>query len=291
VKKAIGLALAVCGLAAGQQARHVVVFGVDGLSASAVTAERTPAMDGLMRRGMWTLRARAILPTVSAPNWSAMIMGAGPDITGVTSNEWRPGKFEIAPFCHDGAYHPPTVFGAIRKAKPEAVSALFTDWEGFVRLIEPAAASDIVHIKDDAPAIVDRAIEYVAARKPALTFIHVDHVDHAGHGKGWYTPAYFEAVAQADAMLKRVLEGIEKAGLGQATVVLVTSDHGGHDQRHGGMQQSDIEIPWIAAGPGIGKGVEIKGPVSTIQTAPSIAQWLGVAPDPCWVATPVRAGQ
>jgi arylsulfatase A-like enzyme len=73
--------------------------------------------------------------------------------------------------------------------------------------------------------------------------------------------------------------------------VLVTSDHGGHEQRHGGMQQSDIEIPWIAAGPGIAEGVEIRGPVSTIQTAPSIAQWLGVAADRCWVATAVRAGQ
>jgi predicted AlkP superfamily pyrophosphatase or phosphodiesterase len=102
-----------------QQAKHVVVFGVDGLSAKAVTAERTPTMHSLMRRGIWTLRARAILPTVSSPNWSAMIMGAGPDFTGITSNDWLPDKLEIEPFCHDGSKHPPTIFGAIRKIETQ----------------------------------------------------------------------------------------------------------------------------------------------------------------------------
>jgi arylsulfatase A-like enzyme len=137
-------------------------------------------------------------------------------------------------------------------------------------------------------ATVEQAIRFFTEKRPALTFIHVDHVDHAGHGSGWYTPAYYDAVSEADVLLKRVLDAIDEAGLTGSTVVLVTSDHGGHDTKHGGMQQSDIEIPWIAAGPGIEPGVQLTRPVSITQTAPSIAAWLGVTPDPCWVARPVQ---
>ena len=42
----------------------------------------------------------------------------------MTSNDWQPDKFEIAPFCHDGANHPPTIFGLIRKARPAAETGL-----------------------------------------------------------------------------------------------------------------------------------------------------------------------
>lgn len=270
-----------------QPAKHVVVFGVDGLAASAVAEGRTPNMIALAKAGASTLHARAILPTVSAPNWSAMIMGAGPDFTGVTSNDWRPGKGGgIESFCRDSGFHPPTIFGAMRKARPEAVSALFTDWDGFVPLVEPHAASKVAVAKDDAGKTVREAMAYFTAQRPALLFIHVDHVDHAGHTLGWYTDAYYNAVAEADALLGQVISAVDKSGLRKETVILVTADHGGHGKEHGGMLQSDVEIPWIAAGPGIRAGT-ISGPVSTTQTAPSIASWLGVKADECWVARPV----
>lgn len=273
----------------GQPARHVIVFGVDGLAASAIHPERTPNIRKLMDRGVWTLRARAVLPTVSSPNWSALISGAGPEFTGVTSNEWQPDKFEIAPLCHDGKKHPPTIFGAIRKARPAAKTALFTDWSGFVRLVEPGVASKVHSESEDAAVVVRQATAWLDAEKPALLVIHVDNVDHAGHHDGWYTPMYFDAVRTADDLLGTVIAAVGKAGIAASTVVLLVADHGGHDTKHGAMQQSDIEVPWIAAGPGITANREIKSPVSQTQTAPTIAAWLGVEPDGCWPAHPVPA--
>jgi predicted AlkP superfamily pyrophosphatase or phosphodiesterase len=284
--KICGLALACAAALSAQQAKHVVVFGVDGLAPSAVAANRTPNMQKLMAIGAWTLHARAILPTVSAPNWSAMIMGTAPDFSGVTSNDWRPGKFEIAPFCHDGAFHPPTVFGAIRKARPQAGAALFTDWPGFIPLVEPDGPSKVSVAENDAGKTVREAIAYFASERPALLFIHVDNVDHAGHGSGWYTEAYHKAVSEADALLGDVIAAVDRSGMRNETILLVTADHGGHDTKHGGMLQSDIEIPWIAAGPGLKTG-EIRAPLSTTQTGPSIAAWLGVPADGCWIARAV----
>lgn len=276
-------------VAAAQSIEHVIVFGVDGLSAKAVDRVRTPNMQKLMDRGSWTLRARAVLPTVSSPNWSALISGAGPEFTGVTGNEWQPAKFEIAPFCHDGANHPPTIFGVIRAAKPSARTALFTDWADFVRLVEPLAASKVYSQSTDAAEVVQQSIRYLIGDRPMLLFIHVDNVDHAGHQSGWYTQPYFAATHAADQALGQALAAIDKAGLAATTVVLVVADHGGHDTKHGAMRQSDVEVPWIAAGPGIPANREIKDPVSVTQTAPTIAAWLGIAPSGCWVSRPVSA--
>jgi predicted AlkP superfamily pyrophosphatase or phosphodiesterase len=285
--RAAALFVIAAGFIPAQSAEHVVVFGVDGLSARAVDKSHAPNMWKLMERGSWTLRARSVLPTVSSPNWSALIMGAGPDFTGVTSNDWQPDKFEIAPFCHDGANHPPTIFGLIRKAQPAAKTALFTDWADFVRLVEPLAASKVFSRSADAGEVVRQAMQYLIGDRPTLLFIHVDNVDHAGHQAGWYSSSYFQAVHAADNALGLVLAGIEKAGLRADTAVLVVADHGGHDTKHGAMQQSDIQIPWIAAGPGIPANREIMPPVSVIQTAPTIAAWLGIQPAECWVGRPV----
>jgi predicted AlkP superfamily pyrophosphatase or phosphodiesterase len=69
------------------QVEHVVVIGVDGLSPDGVHKAKAPNLARMMKEGAYTLHARAVMPTVSSPNWASMIMGAGPEQHGVTSNE------------------------------------------------------------------------------------------------------------------------------------------------------------------------------------------------------------
>src|SRR5207249_999051 len=56
---------------------------------------------------------------------------------------------------------------------------------------------------------------------------------------------------------------------------LITADHGGHDLTHGTNSPEDMTIPWIAAGPGIKRGYEIKRPVSLIDTAATVLRAVG----------------
>ncbi len=62
-------------------AQHVIVFGIDGLSVDGVNRANTPHLHQLMQESAWTLEARAVMPTLSSPNWSSMIDGAGPSST------------------------------------------------------------------------------------------------------------------------------------------------------------------------------------------------------------------
>src|SRR5262245_11547419 len=76
---------------------HVLVIGIDGLGAAGLRAAKAPAIHSLIAEGAHALSARGVIPTVSSPNWASMIMGAGPERHGVTSNDWEPHKFAIPP--------------------------------------------------------------------------------------------------------------------------------------------------------------------------------------------------
>jgi len=75
---------------------HVLIIGCDGFGSISFTPTNTPVLHQLMRSGSYTLHARGVMPTSSSPNWASMIMGAGPEQHGVTSNHerrsWRQGQ-------------------------------------------------------------------------------------------------------------------------------------------------------------------------------------------------------
>src|SRR5207247_1637822 len=102
---------------------------------------------------------------------------------------------------------------------------------------------------------------------------HFADPDSAGHKFGWGTPQQIAALADADAALAVVKAAIEKAGLAQRSVILISADHGGHDKTHGLNTPDDINIPWIAWGKGVKKGFTITTPVTTYDTA-ATALWL-----------------
>jgi len=284
-----GAALAVLYLAlagAAAAADHVVILGFDGMSPDGVRKADTPVFHDMMRRGAWTLHARGVIPTVSSPNWASMIMGAGPAEHGVTSNDWQPEKFEIAPICTGMGGIFPTIFGVLRQQRPAAVIGVFHDWEDFGRLVEAKAVDALVHGNgpDDT---MDKAMAFVKQRKPTFLFVHCDHVDHAGHQFGHGTPEYYQAVAKAEMLSGKMLAALREAGMAGSTVVLVTADHGGVGTKHGGSTMAEIEIPWILTGPGVAAGRELRTPVRTYDTAATVAYLLGVKPPDCWIARPV----
>ncbi len=49
-----------------------------------------PNVDRFYQEGAVTTRARDQMPSVSAPNWSSIITGMGPDESGVSDNSWVP---------------------------------------------------------------------------------------------------------------------------------------------------------------------------------------------------------
>lgn len=279
------LTFAFCGLSAPVE--HVLVIGCDGFGSVGFKSSNTPVLHRLMREGSYTLHARGVMPTSSSPNWASIIMGAGPEQHGVTSNDWETNKFEIAPTATGMGVMFPTIFGTLRQQQPNAYIACVHDWDGFGRLMEPMAMNLLENVKGSTNTAV-RAAEVIRQHKPTFLFVHFDDVDHAGHEYGWKTPEYFQAVDLVDGLIGNLLTALADAGIREQTVVLMTADHGGKGKHHGEPSMEELEIPIIISGPGIKKAHEITGPVNTYDTAATLAKIFSVTPPEAWIGKPIK---
>lgn len=284
---AILAAIVFTSAAYGQSAEHVIIIGVDGLSPRGIDAAATPVMNHLIRRGAYSFEARGVFPTSSAANWASMLMGAGPEFHGVRSNDWRRSNARIHPAATAKGGLFPTVFDVVRADRPDAIIAAIYDWDGIGGLFSPGCLdADIGTHGPEATAAAASA--YFVEHGPALMFVHLDHVDAAGHTSGWHTDAYYEAVERADHAIGVILDAVRSSGLEDKTAVIISSDHGGVGTSHGGESMDELIIPWIASGAGLAEGRRITRPISTTDTAVTAADLLGVSPHPAWTGRAVR---
>lgn len=266
---------------------HFLVIGIDGMSPNGIQTASTPTLDSLMNHGASTLRARAVLPTSSSPNWASMIMGAGPEQHGITSNAWERDFHKLAPANRGAGNIFPTIFQLIRNQQPKAEIGAIYDWGGFGRLFEKDAVSYDINGKDEYETTT-LACKYLKEKDPLFTFIHLDHVDHAGHAHRHGSPEYYASVEVADSLIGAMLAAAHLA-FGNDFVVLVTADHGGKGLGHGGETLAEIEIPFILAGKGIKSNYSIPNLVMTYDNAATVAYTLGITQPHSWIGRPVKS--
>ncbi len=271
----------------GLGVEHVIVIGFDGLSPDGLQNSKTPTFDRLIREGSSTMHARAVLPTSSSPNWASMIMGAGPEQHGITSNAWEKDNFVLPTVTQYDDFLFPTIFHLIDAQIPDAQIGAIYHWGGFGRLFEKGAV-DYDKNPEDERETAKMASAYIIEKKPKFTFVHFDHVDHAGHEFGHGTSEYYESVEEADQLLAQLMTAIEEAGITENTVVIVSADHGGLGKGHGGESLKEIEIPFIIWGRPIKKDYKIQYPVYQYDNAATVAFALGLKTPSAWIGRPVK---
>ena len=267
--------------------KHVVVIGFDGLSPDGLANTKTPEFDKIISEGTSTMHARAVLPSSSSTNWATMITGAGPEQHGITSNSWEKNNFVLPAVVQSDDFLFPTIFNLVNtKIKNAEIGAIY-HWDGFGRLFEKSAVDyDINPKSEDETAQVASA--YIISKQPTFTFIHFDHVDHAGHEFGHGTPEYYIAVEKADALLAEVMQAITSSPMANETLVIVSSDHGGIGKGHGGETLQEVEIPFIIWGKSVKKGYTIKYPVYQYDNAATVAFALGLQLPMAGIGKPIK---
>jgi hypothetical protein len=270
------------------RAKHVIVIGIDGLSPDGIRKAPTPYLDSLIKEGSYTFHARSVLPSSSSTNWASMIMGAGPEQHGITSNGWEPDDHVLPAVVSGPEVMFPTIFSVFREQRPEAEIGAIYNWGGFGRLIEKSAVNLALAVADEY-ATADSAAAYIKRKKPHLTFVHFDHVDHAGHDIGHGSEAYYASVARADSLIGQIVQAAREAGLLGQTVFIISSDHGGIGKGHGGETLEEVEIPFIVVGKGVKQGQQIKHPVYQYDNAATVAFVLGLEQPYAWIGKPVKS--
>jgi hypothetical protein len=188
---------------------------------------------------------------------------------GVTSNTWSPmarplpGLVEVA-------------HAAGRRC------AFFYNWEPLRNLSQPDRL-ELAYYRDtdETPGgdhyIAGEAMRSLPVDRPDFAFVYLGTVDVTGHAFGWMSPRYLSQAAYVDGAVASLLRVLPAD-----THVCVQADHGGHDRSHGTERPEDMTIPWILAGPGVRAGHGLQAPVSLLDTVPTLARLLGLAPDPQW---------
>jgi hypothetical protein len=94
---------------------------------------------------------------------------------------------------------------------------------------------------------------------------------------------YDGEIAFADHLIGRILDEIDRLGIAEETLVIVTSDHGeeffehGHKGHRINLYDESILVPLIARGPGVAPNAAgIGGQVSLIDVAPTILAAAGL---------------
>ena len=262
--------------------RRVILIGIDGMSASGFQKAHTPNLDSLIANGAVSLHTRSVMPTVSAPNWAAILTGAGPEQNGVTANGRTVDNTTIKPVVTDGKGYFPSVFQMIKQKYPNKKTCMFYDWEGLGNLVNPGYI-DKQELTEGFGTSFKEAESWIIKSKPLFSFVYIDSPDDYGHKYGWGTQKYIKRIEEVDSLIGEFTEVLKKAGMYRDTYFLVVSDHGGKGKSHGGLSMDEIEVPWIISGPGIVKDRVIEQPNDVFNTASTILYFLGINKPYEWI--------
>lgn len=264
--------------------RHVIVVSVDGLRPDAITEYKPATMVRLMEEGSYTLAARTIDPSKTLPSHTSMLTGQPPERHGV--------RWNTVVTAQASAIKLPNMFSVARShgyrtaaffSKPKFQPLQLPDTLDYTQ-----APGGLYGGWSSARTVTDVAT-YLETAAPNLLFVHLPDPDLTGHQYGWMTRRYADAVRAADAGIARLITLAERRfGAGDFTLI-VTADHGGHDDEHGSTDPRDVTIPWIAWGQGVKPGQLPGGTIRTMDTAATALWLLGVEAPSDWAGRPVTA--
>ena len=297
--------------------RRVLLIGIDGTRADAlrkvVEDGRAPALAGLIKDGSVTWNgytggepgSATPQKTLSGPGWSTIFTGVWRDKHGVTDNRFV--QHHLAQWPHLARH--------LKDTHPFAWTASLCDWPeiskfivesgrgewhqivdfDFVATPEPMAKGGDYAQRDTEVAI--RSVEHLRRSDPDFMFVYFGDVDEVGHGSvdpgAAFSPEsepYLSAISAVDRHIAEVLAAVRaRPQIAQESwLILVTTDHGGRKQGHGGQSPEERTIWMIAAGGSAPAGQVIAGPVPQTAIAPTVFAHLGVpvAPEWGWEAAP-----
>lgn len=255
-------------------ATRVLILSIDGLRPDAIDLAPMPNLLALMQNSAYTLNAQTILPSVTLPSHASMLGGVCPSKHGVDWNDYIPTRgYAIGTDLFDIAH------------ANGLQTVMHVGKEKLRQITEPTSLDIFTYVNDRDLIVTQRLLDDFPQDFGVL-FIHFPLVDGMGHVFGWMSPQQLSVAFRADEALGNLLAELDKRGLRDETLIIISADHGGHGTTHGSSLPEDMTIPWIVSGPGVQPKV-LTTQVHTMDTAATAAFMLGLPIPPEWDGVPV----
>ncbi|HEX2853155.1 MAG TPA: ectonucleotide pyrophosphatase/phosphodiesterase [Opitutaceae bacterium] len=225
------------------EVEHVVIISIDGLRPDRALLADMPTLRGMLRAGAYTFWARTTAVSVTLPSHTSMVTGVIPGKHGIEWNRDLPLSEPVYP-------NVPTVMEMATRAG--YVTAMVAGKSKFSTLNKPGTITHTyipTGVKGDNDEVVVEVTKIIEAHKPQLLFLHFPDVDTVGHKYGWGSAEQLAQIEKTDTQLAKFFAALDRAGIRQSTVVILSADHGGAGLTHGAEDFRSRHIPWIATGP------------------------------------------
>jgi arylsulfatase A-like enzyme len=274
----------------------------DHCSAYGYSRQTTPVLDRLAREGVLVEQAYAPMAT-TGPSHASMFTSRYPASLGYTRNgqvledahvtlaerlrhaDYR-ASAAVSSFVLDRRFGFAQGFGTYDAAfDPATASTQFSTWEG----VDVDSAFD-----RRANATTDAALAWLARRGRDRPFFLWVHYFDPHHPYGALPPfderfeasgpdAEAQAVAQYDSHLGRLIDAVDREGLRERTLVVVTADHGEGLMQHGHMghgihlYEEAVRVPLVFRWPGrLPAGARLPGPSEHVDLLPTVLELMGL---------------
>ena len=217
------------GPALAREVETVLMVSIDALHPAALSQKSSPALQRLMRSGRYTLQGQSVTPPQTLIAHTAMLTGLTPAQSGKQDNDWKPGQPQVAQET------------LLDVAKQRGFQTAYFYAKPKLGYLVSAAVDEHALARDDG---VDRARAFFSQPGRRFVFLHISGLEDAGADSGWLSPEYLNELSYIDRALAPLLGAVAQRG---NYLVLVTSDHAGHERQHGTAHPEDAKLPVIIA--------------------------------------------
>lgn len=285
-------------IALAVQAKHVILFVLEGVNIETIEANDLPVLKKLAKEGAAKLHAQSVSPPLTVPAMATLLTGL-PVAKHRINHEWE--KYDFS----RSFLRSPTMFDYL-DLSGGIDTALFIMDERFYQLSRPEIYVDLQtcgkakpqcnpetvvgYIKDYLRKVTNRGgYGFRLFTVPGLLVTHFPAPLDVALKRGWDSNAYGNALASVDKAIGDILEIYRGHQVLDKTMVMVTGLNGQgraktwHENGSSGTKvYQGTSVPWVAWGANSKSGHRIKGQVSIMDTGATILEALGLETHTEW---------
>jgi arylsulfatase A-like enzyme/Tfp pilus assembly protein PilF len=279
-------------------ARHLVVVTIDTLRADRIgvygnRSVETPNIDRLARDGAMAEHAAAHVP-LTRPSHVSLFTGLYPAEHGIRDNVTPPLADDVpvlAEILQRRGFRTGAFVSSVVVSRQSGLGrgfGLYSD--RFDIGDDDARFLNTIQKRGDETVSEASAWLSEAGASRVFAWIHLydphdPYEPPEPYASRYAGRAYDGEVAWSDDLVGRIDAALGKAGLGDDTLLIVTSDHGEgldeHDESLHGffVYETTLRVPFLVRGPGVKPGARVGVLLRTVDVLPTALEMLGLADD------------